>query len=99
MFRKRKELTFKQVFWGSAFLIMIYFLFQQFHWIKLIGALFVLLVIIPTVYYFSNGHSFKAISFDNKTYFSGVSSFFILLTVAIIILVTVLIATFSPNLL
>ncbi|GMA08241.1 hypothetical protein GCM10025886_13920 [Tetragenococcus halophilus subsp. flandriensis] len=99
MFRKRKELTFKQVFWGSAFLIMIYFLFQRFHWINLIGALFVLLVIIPTVYYFSNGHSFKAISFENKTYFDGVSTFFILITVTIIILITVLISVFAPNLL
>ncbi|MCF1685771.1 hypothetical protein LQF67_09255 [Tetragenococcus halophilus] len=99
MFRKRKEVTFKEVFWGSAFLIMIYFLFQQFHWIKLIGALFVLLVVIPTVYYFSNGHSFKAISFENKTYFAGVSAFFILLTTVLIILITVLISAFAPHLL
>ncbi|GAA3009418.1 hypothetical protein GCM10019998_01950 [Tetragenococcus solitarius] len=99
MFRKRKEVSFKQVFWTSAFLIMIYFLFQPFHWINLIEILFILFVIIPVVYYFSNERSFKAISFENKAYFEGVSTFFILLTTVLIILITVLISTFAPNLL
>ena len=99
VFQKRKEVSFKQVFWTSTFLIMIYFLFQPFHWINLIEALFILLVIIPTVYYFSNSHSFKAISFENETYFAGVSTFFILLTTVLTILITVLISAFAPNLL
>lgn len=99
VFRKGKEITFKQVFWYSVFLAIIYLLFQKPHWLNLIGTLFVVLILIPTIYYFSNDHSFKAISYENKNYFNGVTGFFVLLTAVAMILITVLISVFGPHLL
>ncbi|AYW48605.1 hypothetical protein C7K38_09630 [Tetragenococcus osmophilus] len=99
MFRKRKVVTFKQVFWYSVLLATIYLLFQKPHWLNITGTLFVVLILIPTIYYFSNDHSFKAISYKNKDHFNGVTGFFVLLTVTAMILITVLISVFGPNLL
>ncbi|GEQ49371.1 hypothetical protein [Tetragenococcus koreensis] len=99
MARKKKEVTFKQVFLWSSFLMIIHLLFQNLHWINILWGLLIVPVIVPTAYYFINGRSFKPLNYENSDYFNGIMGFFVLLSVALIILITVFIGVFAPNLL
>jgi len=59
----------------------------------------VVLVIVPAVYYLINGRSFKALSYQKSSEFSGYLVFFVLFSVVFVILMTVIISAFAPSLL
>ncbi|MDN6639830.1 MAG: hypothetical protein L0L10_03525 [Tetragenococcus sp.] len=97
MSRQRKEVSFKQVFLWSSLVVVAFWLFQSFHWINILWGLFVVLVIVPTVYYFINGRSFQALNYKSINDFSGVMGFFVLVSAAVVILITVFIGVFAPS--
>ncbi len=79
--------------------MIVYLFFQNFHWINILWSLFVVLVIVPTVYYLINERSFKALSYQKNSEFSGYLILFVLLSVVFVILMTVIISAFAPSLL